>query len=220
MAPRDSASAPLDLDAAAARLALHLSAEQVDSLSRFAALLQRWNATYNLTAARDPAVLLTHHVFDCLAVVQPLRRKLVDTAGKRLLDVGSGAGLPGAVLAVAIPELQVVCVDAVGKKTAFVRQAATELNLANLTALHARVEKMKDDPFDVVVARAYAALPEFVATTRERLRPGGLWLAMKGNIPSEEIAELPADIQVFHVEQISVPGLAAERCLVWMKALP
>jgi 16S rRNA (guanine527-N7)-methyltransferase len=217
--PRAGAGVPIDFDAARARLGVRLSAEQVDKLAKFVALLQRWNATYNLTAVRDPASMLTHHVFDCLTVIQPLRRELGDPAGKRLLDVGSGAGLPGVVLATAIPDLQVVCVDAVGKKSAFVQQVAAELHLQNLTALHGRVEKLAATGFDVIVSRAYAALPAFVSTTRKLLRPGGRWLAMKGKIPTAEIAALPPGVEAFHVEQVVVPGLAAERCLVWMKAL-
>ena len=210
---------PFDLKAAGAELELCLSASQIATLTQFLDMLRRWNATYNLTAVRDPAQMLTHHLFDCLAVVQPLRRQLGSPEGKCLLDVGSGGGLPGVVLAVADPALKVVCVDAVGKKAAFVRQAAAELGLPNLTSIHSRVEQLKANQFDVIASRAYAALPDFVQTTRSLLPAEGVWLAMKGKIPVDEIASLPSDIEVFHVEQIVVPALEAERCLVWMKTL-
>ena len=217
--PLEANPAPLDLQAAGAELELRLSASQIATLTHFLDMLGRWNATYNLTAVRDPPRMLTHHLFDCLAIVPPLRRQLGRPEGKRLLDVGSGGGLPGIVLAVAEPALEVVCVDAVGKKAAFVRQAAAELGLPNLTSIHSRVEQMKANQFDVIASRAYAALRDFVQTTRSLLPADGVWLAMKGKIPVEELASLPPDIEAFHVEHIVVPALEAERCLVWMKAL-
>lgn len=200
-----------------AALGLAPAPAQLDLLSSYLALLQRWNATYNLTAVRDPAQMLTHHLADCLAVVEPLRRQLADRGNARLLDVGSGGGLPGVVLAILQPALDVTCVDTVGKKAAFVRQVAAELKLRNLHAEHARVETLADAGFDVIVSRAFASLADFVRLTRSRRAPGGVWLAMKGKHPPVEIAELPADIEVFHVEPLTVPGLDAERCLVWLR---
>jgi len=179
-------------------------------------LLQRWNATYNLTALRDPEQMLVQHLFDCLAVIQPLRRELPPT-GCRLLDVGSGGGLPGVVIAALCPAWTVVCVDAVGKKAAFVRQAAVELKLPNLHGEHARVEALKAVPFDAIVSRAFAALPDFVRLTQHLLKPQGHWVAMKGKTPSEELGALPPDVEVFHVEQLSVPELKADRCLIWLR---
>jgi 16S rRNA (guanine527-N7)-methyltransferase len=199
------------------RLTLSSSEAQRAALADFLALLQRWNATYNLTAIRDPALLLTHHLADCLAVVGPLRRHLGDPTGKRLLDVGSGGGLPGVVLAIMLPGLDVTCVDTVGKKVAFVRQAAAELGLPSVHGVHARVEAMTGPGFDVVVSRAFASLADFVQLSRPRLTPGGAWLAMKGRTPTAEIAALPADIEMFHVEPLQLPGLDAERCLIWMR---
>ena len=207
-----------ELQGAAAALGLDLSETQFATLSRFLSMLERWNATYNLTAVRDPAQMLTLHVFDCLAVAPLLRRHLGGSEGKRLLDVGSGGGLPGVVLAIADPALEVACVDTVGKKAAFVTQAAAELGLPNLTSIHSRVEQMAADRYDVIASRAYAALPDFVQSTRSLLSETGVWLAMKGKVPRDEIAALPQDVEVFHVEQIVVPGLQAERCLVWMRA--
>lgn len=193
-----------------------MSADLDARLERFLALLARWNAAYNLTALRDLGQMRTQHLADCLAVLPPLRRH-VGVRAARILDVGSGGGLPGVVLAAAEPAWDVTCIDAVGKKAAFVRQAAGELELSNLHVEHARVETLRAPPFDVITARAFAALPEFVRLTRPLLAPGGVWMAMKGKRPDDEIAALPADVEVFHVESLAVPGLDADRCLVWMR---
>jgi 16S rRNA (guanine527-N7)-methyltransferase len=201
------------------RLGLALGADQVDQLLAYLALLQKWNRVYNLTAVRDPAEMLTHHLLDSLAAVGPLRRH---TGGRplRLLDVGSGGGLPGVVIAIICPELDVSCVDAVGKKAAFIQQAAATLKRPNLRGLHARVETLgvgQGAGFDVITSRAFASLVDFTAWSRPALSPGGVWMAMKGKHPAEEIAALPPDVAMFHVEQLAVPGLDAERCIVWMK---
>lgn len=190
------------------------SIQQTQALADYLALLQRWNATYNLTAVRDPAAMLTQHLADCLAVIEPLRRH---AESGRLLDVGSGGGLPGVVIATLLPGWQVTCVDAVGKKMAFVRQVAGTLPLPNLRAEHTRIEQLKQPPFDVITSRAFASLGDFTRLTRPHLAQGGAWMAMKGRAPDEELAELPADVQVFHVEPLAVPGLDAQRCLVWMR---
>lgn len=187
---------------------------QAAALQAYLGLLQRWNTTYNLTAVRDPAEMLTQHLADCQAVLPPLQRHL--TRG-RALDVGSGGGLPGVVIAVMLPGLQVTCVDTVGKKVAFIRQVAGALQLPNLRAEHARVEQLRLPPFDVITSRAFASLADFVRLTRSLLAADGVWLAMKGRVPDDEIAALPADIEVFHVEPLAVPGLDAQRCLVWMR---
>ena len=204
------------LQDAATRLALDVSAPQLDALLDYLALLQRWNATYNLTAVREPQQMLTHHLADCLAVVAPLRRQ-AGTGPLRLLDAGSGGGLPGAVIALLNPDTNVTCVDTVGKKAAFVQQVAGELRLSNLHARHARVEQMTAEPYEVVASRAFAALADFTRLTRQHLAVNGVWMAMKAKPPTDEIAQLPANIEVFHVEQLDVPGLGAERCLVWMR---
>ncbi len=203
-----------DIAALCRRAGLAPTEAQVDQLARYADLLQRWNATYNLTALRSPAEVLSHHLADCLAVIGPLLRH---APGGRLLDVGSGGGLPGVVIAVMAPGWDVTCVDTVGKKAAFIRQAAGALGLTNLHAAHARVEQLKADPFDVVTARAFASLADFTRLTAARLAPAGVWMAMKGRDPADERAALPADVEVFHVEQLQVPGLDAERCVVWMR---
>jgi 16S rRNA (guanine527-N7)-methyltransferase len=201
------------------RLELSADEHQLRQLQAYLALLQRWNKTYNLTALRDPAQMFTHHLADCLAALPPLQRAVAGRETVRLLDVGSGGGLPGVLIAVLCPQLQVSCVDTVGKKTAFVRQVAVELGLRNLRAEHARVERLPEI-YDVITSRAFATLADFVELTRERLAPGGLWMAMKGKRPEEEIAALPEDVEAFHVEPLLVPGLEAERCLVWMLRRP
>lgn len=186
---------------------------------RYIDLLLHWNATYNLTALRQPGEILTHHLADSLAVVRPLRAHLaLRSAGKRVLDVGSGAGLPGLIIALMEPGLQITCVDAVGKKVAFIRQAAAELGLSNVKAVHARVEKLRGVPFDLIAARAFSTLTDLVALTRHLLAPSGVWMAMKGKPPQAEIEAVRSEVNVFHVEPLTVPGLDAQRCLVWMAA--
>ncbi|HET8746042.1 MAG TPA: 16S rRNA (guanine(527)-N(7))-methyltransferase RsmG, partial [Ramlibacter sp.] len=186
-----------------------------DQLLAYLELIAKWNKVYNLTAVRDPEEMLVQHLFDSLAVVPPLRRQ---TAGRpvRLLDVGAGAGLPGVVIATCCPEIQVECVDTVGKKAAFVQQVAAQLQLPNLRGVHDRVEHLSGK-YDVISSRAFASLPDFVAWSAHALEDDGVWLAMKGKVPESEVAELPADAEVFHVEQLAVPELAAERCIVWMR---
>jgi 16S rRNA (guanine527-N7)-methyltransferase len=130
--------------------------------------------------------------------------------------VGSGGGLPGVVLAICMPELNVTCVDTVAKKAAFVQQVAVSLKLPNLRGLHARVESLTD-PYQVICSRAFASLPDFVNWSRSALADGGVWMGMKGKHPQDEIDALPSDVKVFHVEPLTVPGLAVERCMVWMK---
>jgi 16S rRNA (guanine527-N7)-methyltransferase len=205
-----------DLKAIATALGLAVTEEQAHALLNHIALLQRWNNTYNLTAVRDPAQMLVQHVADCLAVIQPLRRH-AQSQPLRLLDVGSGGGLPGVIIAIMNPEMDVTCVDTVGKKAAFVQQVAAELGLRNLHAVHERVEKMQATPFEVITSRAFASLADFVTLTRQHLKPEGVWLAMKGKTPADELTQLPAHATMFHVEQIQVPRLEAERCLVWLR---
>ena len=209
------------LNTAAAALGLGVSLEQIDTLLRYLFLLQRWNGVYNLTSVREPEQMLTLHLADCLALMAPLRRQLAAGSGAqggvRLLDVGSGAGLPGVVIAALNPDVAVTCVETVGKKAAFVQQVASELALRNLSSEHARVERLRAAPFNVITSRAFASLPDFVKLTRALLAPDGVWMAMKGKRPVDELALLPAEVDVFHVEPLTVPGLTAERCLVWMK---
>ena len=241
----DASTVPADPDAqrladAAKALGIALTLGQVQKLLAYRALLLSWNRVHNLTALRTPDEALTHHLFDCLAVVPPLLRHVAGlawhsdgadaeqapgTAARALrlpvLEVGAGGGLPGVVIAVTCPQVvQVTCVDSVAKKMAFVHQVAAQLQLTNLSAQHRRVETLREPTFALITSRAFAALPDFVRLTEPCLQPEGVWMAMKGRVPDEEIAALPPGIDVFHVEPLSVPGLAAQRCIVWMRRKP
>jgi 16S rRNA (guanine527-N7)-methyltransferase len=144
--------------------------------------------------------------------------------GLRLLDVGSGGGLPGVVIAIVCPQIEVHCVDTVLKKVSFIQQVAASLRLPNLRGIHARVESLKPGSegqvgagYDVVCSRAFASLEDFTTWSRAALKPGAVWMAMKGKHPADELAALSADVSVFHVEQLSVPGLNADRCILWLR---
>ncbi len=215
-----------DLQKGLSDLGLDLDETRQSQLLAYLDLIAKWTRVYNLTAVRDAREMLTHHLLDSLAVVLPLRRALAEMAtlpegsgartSFRLLDVGAGAGLPGVVIAVTCPEVMVTCVDTVAKKAAFVQQVAVTLKLSNLKGLHARVETLTE-PYDVVCSRAFASLKDFTTWSRTALASHGIWLAMKGKHPDAELAELAKDVQVFHVEPLKVPGLDAERCIVWMR---
>jgi 16S rRNA (guanine527-N7)-methyltransferase len=203
-------------------LGLVLSVDQQTQLLAYMDLIGKWTKVYNLTAVRDANEMLTHHLLDSLAVVAPLRRelaKLVLSEGQTqlsLLDVGAGAGLPGIVIAITCPEILVTCVDTVAKKAAFIQQVAATLKLSNLKGLHARVESLTQ-PYDVVCSRAFASLVDFTTWSQSALASHGVWMAMKGKHPDQELAVLPESVKVFHVEQLQVPGLDAERCIIWMR---
>ena len=200
-----------------AALNLPLTDVQVSQLLDYQELIQKWTKVYNLTAVRDPSEMLTHHLLDSLAAIAPLRQQLGNVpAPVRLLDVGSGAGLPGVVIAICCPEMVVHCVDTVAKKAAFVQQVAVSLKLPNLRGVHARVENLKET-YQVVSSRAFASLADFTAWSGAALAEQGIWMAMKGKHPADEMAVLPPTVKVFHVEQLAVPGLDAERCIVWMR---
>ena len=213
------------LEQTATALALSLSTQQIDLLLAYMGWLQKWNKVYNLTSLRDPAEMLSHHLADSLSAVAPLQRHLLtlplaadgqSVHAVRVLDVGSGGGLPGVVLAICLPQVAVTCVDTVNKKAAFIQQVAAALRLPNLKGLHARVETVQGG-FDVVTSRAFASLRDFTTWSRGALVPGGVWMAMKGKHPAQELSELSSDVDVFHVEPLAVPGLDAERCMVWMR---
>jgi len=197
-------------------LGLLASDAAVDPLLAYLDLLQKWNQAYNLSAVRDPQRMVHQHLLDSLAALPPLDSHL-HGRNARILDVGSGAGLPGVVWALMRPGWSICCVDAVAKKVSFIRQVAAELSLRNLQGEHSRVEQLQRPGFDLVASRAFASLVDFSALTRRHLQPGGCWVAMKGKVPEEEIAALPADVEMFHVEPLQVPGLDAQRCLVWMR---
>lgn len=204
-------------------LGLMLDDAQVTALLDYLALIGKWTKVYNLTAVRDPDEMLTHHLLDSLAVIAPLQKQLVVLKEQgvcgdspRLLDVGSGAGLPGIVIAICCPHITVHCVDTVAKKAAFIQQVAVTLKLPNLRGIHARVESLTE-LYDVVSSRAFASLVDFTTWSEKALAGHGVWMGMKGKHPADELAALPGSVKVFHVEQLSVPGLDAERCIVWMR---
>ena len=201
-------------------LGLSMSEGVQEQLLDYMALIQKWNKVYNLTALRDPREILTHHLLDSLSAIGPLMRQAASfDEAFSFLDVGSGGGLPGVVIAICCPKVKVTCVDTVSKKAAFVQQVAASLKLVNLKGLHARVETLTG-PFDVIGSRAFASLPDFINWSSGALAPKGIWMAMKGKLPVEEMGALPPTAQVFHVEQLQVPGLDAERCMIWMKKSP
>ncbi len=206
-------SAAVTLQDGLQRLNLTLPDAAQQKLRDYLALVQKWNKVYNLTAVRDAEKMLTHHLLDSLAVVPHVAH------AKTLLDVGSGAGLPGIPLALALPDLQVTLLDSNQKKTAFLHQAVIELQLANVQVMCGRVEKTElNQLVDVVISRAFADLPAFAALAGRFVAAGGTLLAMKGVNPQDEIAQLNADFTLAGVTPITVPGLDAARHLVFLKA--
>lgn len=191
-------------------IALGLNLDQVTQrrLLDYIALIEKWNRVYNLTAIREPEKMVSHHLLDSLAVAPHLR-------AKRLLDVGSGAGLPGIPLALAKPETRVTLLDSNHKKAAFLNQAVMELELANAEVCSERVESWQtQNRFDVIISRAFADMGEFVRITRHLLAPGGMFAAMKGLHPYEEIDKLPPECKLLQVLPLAVPGVEGARHLV------
>jgi 16S rRNA (guanine527-N7)-methyltransferase len=207
------------------QLGLQISDAQQQALLDYADLLLKWNATYNLTAIRQADEVLTHHILDCLAVLPKLPQQMPLT----ILDVGAGGGLPGVVWAIVCSHWQITCADAVGKKMAFVNQAAAQLRLRNLSGVHTRLDLKKPAPglraggYDLITSRAFASLADFTALTMFHVKHApaadlpGQWLALKGKLPTEEIASLSSSIAAVKTEDIQVPGLDESRCLVWLR---
>jgi 16S rRNA (guanine527-N7)-methyltransferase len=191
-----------------AALGVPVPAEAQPKLLDYLALIGKWNRVHNLTAVRDSAKMVTHHLLDSLAVLPHL-------TGPRVLDVGSGAGLPGIVLAIARPAWQVTLLDSNHKKAAFLRQAAIELKLPNVEVVCERVEKFRAAvPYDVVISRAFSDLAEFATAALPLLAPNGTIAAMKGVLPYEELAQLPSTVRRIREIVLAVPGLDAERHLI------
>ncbi len=209
MSSIDRESLRLRLCAGLSALHLALDAPAVERLLDYVDLLARWNHTYNLTAVRDPAEMVTKHVLDSLAVAPHV-------SGKTLADLGSGAGLPGIPLAIAAPERAILLVDSNGKKARFLREAVRRLALARVDVAESRVENVKGS-FDAIVARAYASLADMLAAGGHLPAPGGAWLAMKGRFPQDELSAVPAQFVVTDVVSLGVPGLDADRHLVVIK---
>ena len=175
-------------------------------------LLEKWNKVYSLTAVREPERMIGLHLLDCLAMLPYVK-------ASRLLDVGSGGGMPGIILAICHPEWQVTMIDSNSKKTGFLQQAAISLQLGNVTVVTSRVEQYQPaQPFDVITSRAFADLGDFVAWSQHLLAPGGCYAAMKGVYPQDEVARLPAGFVVSDVVPLQVPGLDAERHLLTIRA--
>jgi 16S rRNA (guanine527-N7)-methyltransferase len=208
------------LASAARALNIALNSSQAQTLLAYMAQMQRWNRTYNLTALRDGEQILVQHVFDSLSVVEPMRKAIAQRrlAAPCIVDVGSGGGLPGVVVAAIHADWQVSCVDAVEKKMAFVRQMSSVLPLPNLHAVHGRIEALPPFKADIVVSRAFASLSDFARLAGRHVGPDGYLLAMKGREPQDEIDLLQQSTpwSVDHIEPLIVPELNAQRCLVWM----
>jgi 16S rRNA (guanine527-N7)-methyltransferase len=202
------------LDEGLRALGTALPADAPQRLQRYVDLLAKWNRTYNLTAIREPERMVTHHVLDALAVLPHLPQR----DGLRVLDVGSGGGVPGIPLAIARPQWHLTLLDANSKKTTFLTQATIELELRNADVATARVEALQPAmPYDVVISRAFSELADFARGAARHLAHDGVLAAMKGVHPDEELAELPADIDVIAAPSIDVPGLDAQRHLIVMR---
>jgi 16S rRNA (guanine527-N7)-methyltransferase len=194
-------------------LGLELSAAQVEQLLDYLALLNKWNAVYNLTSVRDPMEMVKLHLLDTLAAVPAFR------AAKNVLDVGAGGGLPGMVLAISRPDMKVAMIDTVHKKTAFLNQVKAELGLANVTVYTKKVQELEvKSKFDVITSRAFADLSDFVNWAGHLLQEGGQFIALKGTAPAEERERLPAPWKEVKLQPLAVPGLGAERHLVFIQA--
>ncbi len=218
-AVRDDAGLVKIIASGARHLDVDLDRIQIDRLVAYVRLIERWNGTYNLTAIRDAKAMVTHHVLDSMSMLPSLEKDPAQPPF-RLLDVGSGAGLPGVIIAIARPSTDVTCVDSVGKKTAFIAHVAAELGLHNMSSIHARVETLKPPPsYRVITSRAFASLPAFVSSTRHLLESGGRWVAMKGKIPRQELAAARGLKAEFEVREVHVPGLDADRSLLIGKDL-
>lgn len=194
-------------------LGLPLRDHQLGQLMDYLMLLSKWNATYNLTAVRDPMQMVTQHLLDALAAVPAFAK------AETVLDVGAGGGLPGVVLAIAQPGTRVSMIDTVHKKTAFLTQVKAELRLSNIAVHTGRVEQLQvPDKFDVITSRAFAELSDFVEWSGHLLKPDGCFVALKGVLPTTEIARIPASWKVTEVRLLHVPGLNAERHLIFIEA--
>ena len=212
MKPFERAPLARMLSDGVAELGIDLSFAQQGLLLDYLALLAKWNAVYNLTSVRDPVQMVTQHLLDSLAAVPAF------AGAKNVLDVGAGGGLPGIVLAIARPDMALALIDTVHKKTAFLNQVKAQLGLANVTVYTARVEQLQvAQKFDVITSRAFADLSDFVNWSGHLLAEGGQFIALKGVAPQEEQERLPAPWQVSELRALRVPGLNAERHLVFIR---
>ena len=213
-------AAAAELAELAVQLGVALDSAQCDRLLRFGELLQRWNRVHNLTAIETPSRILSHHLLDSLAVA-PVVEEQSRGRPLRVLDVGAGGGLPGIPLAIAMPQHHFTLIDKVGKKVAFLQQARVELDLTNIEPVHSRVEDFDAPPFDLIVARAFSSLTDFVRSTRRLLAAAGTWCAMKGSVPVAEIRQLEQaglGVRLARTVKLNVPRLHAERHLLLIES--
>lgn len=205
----DKVALGAELSAGVASLGLPVTEEQIEKMLAYLALLVKWNSVYNLTSIRDPQDMVKQHLLDSLSAVYAF------TQAKNILDVGSGGGLPGIILAIVFPSTSISMIDTVNKKTAFLTQVKAELKLKNVTVHTGRVELLKvENKFDVITSRAFSELNNFVNWSHHLLQEGGRFLAMKGVSPNQEIERLPEGWDVESIEPLHVPGLHVERHLV------
>jgi 16S rRNA (guanine527-N7)-methyltransferase len=195
-------------------LGLEASESQRASLMEYARLMLKWNRVYNLTAITSPKDVIVLHLLDALSILGPMLRARPQLS--TVLDVGTGAGIPAVIIAIMCPQVNVTCVDAVQKKIAFIQQVVLALGLTNLFPLHTRVEALSST-HELICSRAFASLKDFTDLTRAFLAEGGVWMAMKAKLSTDEQAALSKDLNAFHVEHLQVPFLEAERCLVWIR---
>ncbi|MFZ4529607.1 MAG: 16S rRNA (guanine(527)-N(7))-methyltransferase RsmG [Undibacterium curvum] len=212
MAILDTKALKASLSAGVQEMGLALSEAQIDQMLAYLALLSKWNAVYNLTAIRDPQEMVKQHLLDSLSAAPAF------TDARNVLDVGAGGGLPGMMLAIAYPQTRISMIDTVSKKTAFLSQAKAELGLSNVTVFTGRVEQLEvTEKFDVITSRAFSELCNFINWSGHLLAEGGQFIAMKGVAPAQEIERLPAGWAVTGVQPLQVPGLNAERHLVFVR---
>ena len=199
------------LAAGIAQMRLDISPAQQQKLLDYLALLQKWNKTYNLTALRDPAQMISHHLLDSLTILPYLAN------AQSMIDVGSGGGMPAIPAAICRPDLRITMVDANSKKTTFLRQAIIELGLDNAAVSNSRVEDWRDNQANIVTSRAFAELADFVRLTRHLLGENGHWVAMKGVYPQDELFRLPENVAAYQIDPVHVPTLNAERHIVLLR---
>lgn len=212
MAILDTKALKASLSAGVQEMGLALNEAQIDQMLAYLALLSKWNAVYNLTAIRDPQEMVKQHLLDSLSAAPAF------TEARNVLDVGAGGGLPGMMLAIAYPKTRISMIDTVSKKTAFLSQAKAELGLSNVTVFTGRVEQLEvTEKFDVITSRAFSELCNFINWSGHLLAEGGQFIAMKGVAPAQEIERLPAGWAVTGVQPLQVPGLNAERHLVFVR---
>lgn len=200
------------------KMGLSLDEKQQQDILLYLELIQKWNKTYNITAIKDAEQILIQHIFDSLSVIKPLSNKINPKSDATVLDVGSGGGLPGVVIAICCPQWQVTCIDAVEKKTSFITMVAGRLGLKNLRSMHCRIEEYPSDIADLVVSRAFASLTDFANWAGHTVNDGGHLAAMKGRYLEDEVKELEltSDWKLDFWQTLEVVDMDAERCLIWM----